>query len=124
MSSRNFGSPDGPQGLSDQDLVAGFQKGEVEGREVMGRLLGKIGLSHRSQEVLVRKAGGDLTGEDGSPLRAEDYLSVAAEHPHAVPAILGFVTMDEHDPKFPAARGAILHVVNAYLPPEASTGPE
>jgi hypothetical protein len=120
MSKRNFGDSKGADKLSDKALVAGFKEGEIDGSEVMGRLLGKIGLTHRSQEVLVRQDGSVLTGEDEQPLLAVDYISVAEKHPQAIPTILGFVGLDERDPKFPVAQRAMLSVVNGYLPPETS----
>ncbi len=121
MSKRNFGDSKGADELSDKALVEGFKEGEIDGREVMKRLLGKVGLAHRSQEVLVHRGDGSpLTAEDGSPLLAVDYMSVAEEHPQAIPTILGFVRLDEKDPKFPVARKAMSTVVNGYLPPETS----
>jgi hypothetical protein len=120
MSRKNFGYSSSANRLNDQDLVEGFQEGEIDGQDVMKRLLGKIGLTHRSQEVLVSQDGSVLTGEDGHPLLAVDYMSIAEKHPQAVPAILGFVGLDENDPKFPVAQRAMLTVVNEYLPPETS----
>lgn len=102
--------------LSDRDLVAAFEQGEVGGHEVMKRLLGKIGLAHRAEEFLVRQNGKPFTGDNGKPLLVVDYLSVAGKHPAAIPAILNFVRLDENDRRFPIAQDAMADMVNGYLP--------
>lgn len=106
--------------LNDQELADAFQRGEVDGQEVMKRLLGKIGLADRAQDTLRRRDGSVLTGRDGRALLAIDYLAAAQGHPGAIPTILNFVRMNEQDPKFPIAREAISTIVNGYLPPKTT----
>jgi hypothetical protein len=121
MSKRNFDDSRGADKLSDQALVEGYKEGEIDGQEVMKRLLGKIGLAHRSQEVLVHQDDGSpLIGEDGRPLLAVEYMSIAEKHPPAIPTILNFIKLDGGDPRFPVAQKAMVNVVNGYLPPETS----
>lgn len=107
--------------LDDQSLVAAYRNGEVAGELVMARVLEKIDLSDRSDEVLTRKDGSTLTNDDGRPLRAVDYLEVAGKH-GATQFLLGLLMMPETDPGFEAAKETIGDVVKGYLPsaqPEA-----
>lgn len=102
--------------LDDQSLVAAYRNGEVAGELVMARVLEKISLSDRSEEILTRKDGSTLTNSDGHPLRAVDYLEVAGKH-GATQFLLGLLMMPETDPGFEVAKETIGDVVRGYLPP-------
>lgn len=107
--------------LDDDGLVEGFARGEVEGHIVMGRLLEKIDLGHRAEELLRRKDGSFLTDDENRPLRAVDYMTVADKH-GATTILLGIVRMPETDPQFGAAKSAIAKLVEGYLPPIEGSG--
>ncbi len=105
--------------LSDQDLVAGFRRGGKYGREVMVRVLAKLGMADKAEDPLMRQDGSPLTGEEGVPLLAVDYMSVAAEHSPADTVLLNFVGMSEDDSRFNPAKAAIESIVTGYLSPGA-----
>jgi hypothetical protein len=106
-----------PQQLDDHSLVDGYRKGEVGGEAVMARLLEKIEMADRSEELLRRKDGTPFADDEGRQLRAVDYMDVAGKH-GASDIILSIVSMSETDPRFPNAKEAISFVVSQYLPPQ------
>lgn len=101
--------------LSDQEVVAAYEQQDIGGEEVMVRLLRKVGLEHRSNELLIDE-GQIMRGADGRELRAVDYLYFAGEK--ARPMILNFVRMDESHPQYPMVCKLIQTTVNDRLPPE------
>jgi hypothetical protein len=110
-----------PKPLSDQEVVAAYERQELDGEEVMVRLLRRVGLEHRGYEPMVDN-GTVLTGEDGKVLRAVDYLSIAGEKARAM--ILKFVSMDTDHPQYPMVCKMIQATVNDRLPPEKAAGSE
>lgn len=101
--------------LSDEQLVEGYQKQEVEGSAVMGRLLAKLDLSQMASESL-RDASGEIITHENKPLAVADYLTIAKEHGPAIQIILNFIRMDEGDPRYPAAKEAISSIISGYMP--------
>jgi hypothetical protein len=111
-----FGTTQPP--LNDFELVEAYGRGEAPGEEIMTRLLDRVGLSDRAQEILYKEDGSKLTGPEGQDLRAVDYLVVARQHGHAEQSILNFVRLDESHPKYDSFKQILTGSILSHLPPK------
>lgn len=108
-----FGTTQPP--LNDFELVEAYGRGEAPGEEIMARLLDRVGLSDKAQEILYKDDGSKLTGPEGQELRALDYLVVARQHGYAEQSILNFVRLDESHPKYEVFKNILLSSIVGHL---------
>jgi hypothetical protein len=104
--------------LSDDEIVAGFRAEQISGRAVMGRLLGKLGVSpqyHRYylEKPLQRMDGSAYTDQTGAAVTFGSYLDTA--HEVAAQSILDFVQLDQSHPVFDQQQQALNALVTHYL---------
>jgi hypothetical protein len=101
--------------LSNQEVVRGFQGGEISGRIVMERLLAKVDRSDFAEEPLIKRDGSPLVDEHGKQAKAVDYLKVAGKHGSAVDTILKFVYMSESHEQYGLVKGGVTKMIDGYL---------
>jgi hypothetical protein len=104
--------------LSAPGLAARFREAPEEekrplGKEVMGRLLSRVGLAERAEEPLKRSTGEPIV-EDGAPLAVVDYMRVADRH-GAAAMILNFIQIPEGHEKLPTFKAGLRKMILGYL---------